>query len=100
MKVRKSVLVLATALAVVGIYGVQSYAQNDTMTSPVKMTDQEISQHKQEIQTIGGQFGEFERTNEPFDVPESTIARDARDITDKTEILITDYGVFKRKSPQ
>lgn len=98
MKVRKTVLVLATAIAVVGVYGVQSYAQNDTMTAPVKMSEEEIRQHYQEIQVIGGAFGEFERTNEPIQAPESVIARDTSKITDHTEFLVTEYGVFKRKT--
>lgn len=100
MKVRKSVFVLTTALAIVGLYGVQSFAQNDTMTAPVRMTDDEVRQHQQEIQFIGGKFGEFERTIEPVNVPESAIARDSSEITDQTEFLVTDYGVFKRKTAQ
>lgn len=98
MKFRSTAIGFAAALAIVCIYGYQSFAQNDTMTAPVKMTEEEIMQSKKESPVIGTAFGEFVRTNEPVTAPESEIARDLDHINEKTKFIVdSEWGTFKKK---
>lgn len=65
MKFVSAATVVALTLTVVGVSGYQS----DTMTSPVRMTEEDIAQSKRETSVIGTPYGQFVRTTEPVDAP-------------------------------
>jgi hypothetical protein len=98
---RRTLLVAGGTLLclVVAGYGVTTYAKSDTMSAPVKMTNEQLDQLNSETQFIHTSDGLFERTDKDIQVQPEEVAYDSSKVTNKTKKLVLPYGTFvKTKS--
>ncbi|PWK15614.1 hypothetical protein [Tumebacillus permanentifrigoris] len=94
---KKRFLILVSAIIIASVGTVAANATNASTTLPRQATPAELDSAKKSIQTIGTEFGEFERTTKDISIPAEQVVSDIDSINQDTFKVVTEYGTFIKK---
>ncbi|MEY9096296.1 hypothetical protein [Paenibacillus sp. RC84] len=96
----KVVILASLTMSLIGAATIStnSFALNETVTAPRKMSKEEINATKQLTGVINNEFGKFVKVSSPKDLPDAETANSVENVNAKTkQIIDPEYGIFLKE---